>query len=141
MMELPEHLQRYPTRAAIKSLAERFDFPNHPGMQDWEYEVADPARIDEFIAAYESGELDEDERFTLMETLLESFEEQETELEDDKRWHTVLGLIETHIDLHISTVWYWSDLENDDLELCFRITPFMRAILERHKHRFIEHER
>jgi hypothetical protein len=70
---IPEHLWRSPTRAAINALALRFDLPNTQGMQDWEHEVADADRIHEFIAAYQSGQLDDDERFTLMELIIQSF--------------------------------------------------------------------
>jgi hypothetical protein len=74
-MSVPDHLRRYPTRKAIDSLAARFDLPYTPFMQDWEWEVADSDRIDEFVAGYHSGELNEDERFTLMETIIQSFED------------------------------------------------------------------
>lgn len=74
-MTVPEHLWRFPTREAIASLAIRFDVPNEPHMQDWEWEVADPARIDEYLNAYHVGELTDDERFTLMETLIQAFDD------------------------------------------------------------------
>ncbi|MCP5384447.1 MAG: hypothetical protein H6913_07510 [Altererythrobacter sp.] len=44
-------------------------------MQDWEFEVADANRIDEFLSAYQSQELTDDERFTLMEMIIQSFED------------------------------------------------------------------
>jgi hypothetical protein len=70
-MTVPEHLWRFPTEQAIASLAARFDLPNESYMQDWEWEVADPERIDEYITVYNSGELNDDERFTLMETIVQ----------------------------------------------------------------------
>jgi hypothetical protein len=42
-MTATEHDWRHPTRAAIDSLAKRFSLLNDPGMQDWEYQVADRA--------------------------------------------------------------------------------------------------
>jgi hypothetical protein len=80
---IPDHLRRYPTWAAIDALAARFGFVNEPGMQDWAWEVADPSRIDEFLAAYEDGDLSDDERFTLMDTMLQSFEDLPGQLHDD----------------------------------------------------------
>ncbi len=50
-MKIPKRLWRFPTLATIDLLAQRFNLPNHPNMQDWEYEVADPDRVDEFLAA------------------------------------------------------------------------------------------
>jgi hypothetical protein len=102
-------------------------------MQDWEWEVADPKRIDEFLRAYEGGELSDDERFTLMETILQSFEDLSRTLEADKRWLQVLALLEANIQLHIYTVWYWADLENDTT---WKVAPFLRQILEKHRGRF-----
>lgn len=127
-MNFPEPPARYPTAEAMASLAKRFDLPNHSNMQDWEYEVADSERIDEFVAAYLSGELDDDERFTLMETILQSFEELETR-ESDPRWHSLLETIASNLDLHISTVYYWARLDADNPEEMFRISPSMRTQL------------
>jgi hypothetical protein len=153
-MGVPEHLWRYPTGAAIDSLAKRFNLRNDPGMQDWEYEVSDPDRVDEFISAYESGELTDDERFTLMETILDSLRGA-TNLESDPRLQKVLGFLDENIALHIRTVCYWSIINEDDEdeseidllapkyrdpELCFTITPFVRTVLEKHKHRFASEE-
>ena len=134
-MNIPEHLWRFPTRKAIDSLAARFGLVCSTQMQDWEWEVADPARIDEFLSAYASGELDEDERFTIMETLLQSFEESEIELWSDPRWITVLNHLERNIDLHAYSAWYWSCLDSDDAQEWFRLTPHLREILARHRAR------
>lgn len=109
---VPERLWRCPTRAAIDALALRFALPNTPEMQDWEYEVADPGRIDEFIAAYRSGQLDEDERFTLMETILASFDQLDGAGHSDPRWATVRGLLEANVMLHARTIWYWASPES-----------------------------
>jgi len=134
-VSVPEHLWRFPTRKAIDSLAVRFGFPNTPQMQDWEWEVADPTRIGEFLSVYMSGELDDDERFTIMETLLQSFEESRFDLSSDPRWKTVLSELERHIDLHAYSVWYWSCLEDNEAEDWFRVTPHLREILNRHRTR------
>ena len=134
-MSVPEHLWRFPTREAIDSLAARFGFPNSPQMQDWEWEVADAARIDEFLLAYKSGELGDDERFTIMETILQSFEESDFDLSSDARWKEVLAAIEARIDLHAYSVWYWSCLDFEDPQDWFRSTPQLRGILERHRTR------
>ena len=137
-MSVPEHLWRFPTRKAIDSLAERFNLPNTPEMQDWEWEVADSERIDEFVIAYESGELDDDEKFTLMETIIQSFEELEASLSTEPRWNKVLNLIVNNIELHIYSVWYWSDLENENEDDQWRVTPYLRSILLKYKDKFAQ---
>ncbi|MEM8641247.1 MAG: hypothetical protein AAGG51_20885 [Cyanobacteria bacterium P01_G01_bin.54] len=140
--ECPSHLWRHPTRSAIDSLAKRFDLPNDEKMQDWEYEVADPDRVAEFIDAYKSGELSEDERFTIMETIIQSFEDQEKPLEENKEWQEVLRLIEINLDLHICTVWYWSLVEDEpkDKSEWWKVTPFIRPILARNCYKYTEQD-
>lgn len=133
-MGVPEHLWRFPTREAIDSLAKRFDLPNTREMQDWEWEVADAMRIDEFLGAYLSGELSDDERFTIMETLLQCFEESGCDLDLDQRWAQVVASLDTHVELHAHTVWYWS-CDDEDPAYWFRVTPWVRRILERHRTR------
>ena len=135
-MSIPEHLWRFPTRKAIDSLAKRFKLPNTIEMQDWEWEVADSDRIDEFISAYESGQLDDDEKFTLMEIIIQSFEELESSLSIEPRWWKILNIIENNIELHIYSVWYWSDLENDNEDDQWKVNPFIRSILIKYKDKF-----
>jgi hypothetical protein len=130
--DLPAHLQRHPTRAAIDRLAARLGLRNEPQMQDWEWEVADAERLDEFIALYGDPQLSEDERFTLMETIIQSCEDLGDALEGDPRWSKVQALLEEHLDLHISSVWYWAALEND-LDDAWRVSPFMRDLVEKHR--------
>ena len=125
---------RHPTRAAIDGLAARFGLRNEQNMQNWEYEVSDPDRIEEFLGAYESGELTEDERFVLMETILQSFDESEYSLTGHPLWPRILTRIEENIAVHIHTVWYWADPGNK-LEDSWRVAPAMRALLKRHHHR------
>lgn len=132
-MDVPEHLWRFPTREAIDSLAKRFGLRNVPGMQDWEWQVADPARLDEFLGAYLSGGLSDDERFTLMETLLQCFEQTHQDLDSDERWSRVMAALDAGIELHASTVWYWSCVDDEEPSGGFRITPLIRSVFERHR--------
>ncbi|MFZ6768199.1 hypothetical protein ACO0LM_14145 [Undibacterium sp. Di26W] len=141
-----DHLCRFSTKAAIDALAIRFNLPNIRGMQDWAYEVADANRIDEYLAAYDSGELSHDEKFTLMAMLLQSFWDAIDEGKSFLQitWKHFLDLLERDIDIHIYLVWYWSsvdkpeaDIENPDY--MFSISPFIRPILLRHQGKFARH--
>ena len=137
-MNIPQRLWRFPTSDAREKLAARFDFPNEPKMQDWQWEVADHERIDEFLKAYKNGELSDDERYILMETILESFGGSGEIEPPSLRWQETLGLIENNIELHIYTVCYWAclDLEKEELDLAWECAPQMRAMLNRHRAHF-----
>lgn len=139
MMTVPEHLWRFPTAEAKASLATRFDVPNEPHMQDWEWEVADPKRIDEYLSAYRSGGLSDDERFTLMETIIQAFDDLADPLDSNHRWSETLHILDENIDLHAYSVWYWSDLEYELGDETWRVTPFLRTIVDRHKGRLDPH--
>ncbi len=137
-MDLPDRLLRHPTAAAIDSLARRFKLPSTPTMQDWEYQVADSERIDEFWAAYTSGELSDDELFVLMETLIESFNLLPDDPERDARWPNVLAALDRGIHRHFCTVWYWSCVGEDDSGNWFRTTRSIREVLARHRDGFVD---
>jgi hypothetical protein len=103
-------------------------------MQDWEYEVADSNRIDEYLAVYQSGELSDDERFSLMEMLMEAFRGAD-DLATSPRFALVSNLIEASLELHLYTVWYWACMDYE-LEDAFENAPFMREIILRYPDRF-----
>jgi hypothetical protein len=121
--------RRWATTAARMSLARRFGLPYDSFSQDWEWEVADPSRFGEFLDAYESGDLDEDERFALMEMLIQCIEDMGlSSVEASPQWHSVASLLRTHAGLHAGSVRYWSCLDDRDLENCFRVSGPMRAV-------------
>jgi len=128
-MNIPNKLVRCSTREAIESLAERLELPFDDSMQDWEWEVADPNRIDEFLHLYEQGSLTDDERFALMETIIQSFEDLTHRPESDPRWGTVLDTLSLNSDLHISTIWYWASLEVKDLSDTWDVAASVRELL------------
>jgi hypothetical protein len=136
-MNIPEHLWRFPTTQSISSLSKRFNFPNTQDMQDWEWEVSDPNRIDEFIRAYISGELDDDERFTIMETIIQSFEDIGKPLNKNQQWLNVLSLIDKNLYLHIYTVWYWADEETENIQEQWQVTSYLRKILNENRDKFL----
>lgn len=119
---------RFPTTSARQLLAGRFNLPYSDQMQDWEYEVADPERFNEFLAAYQSGELTEDERFSLMEVLVQCVEDTETEGIYEIAWSSIEPLLVANFRIHRSTVAYWAQLVETDPESFFRVSIAMRRL-------------
>lgn len=127
-MILPEPKFRCPTKEAIEVLSKRFNLPNEENMQDWEWEVADSARINEFIKAYKTESLNDDEKFTLMEIIIQSFEDLNTDLNNNPNWNGILKILRTNFTLHQYTIWYWSDFVNDNNDEKWTVTDYLKKI-------------
>lgn len=133
---IPEHLVRYWSGEAIDVLARRFNLPNTPFMQDWPWEVADYRRIEEFLDAYDDDELGDDERFVLMDILIQSAEDLGSNLAQSPVWLKIQDRLDKNIALHIYHVWYWACLENEHLADAWQVAPTMRALLKKYQHQF-----
>ena len=110
-MSVPKHLWRFPTSEARESLASRLGITYTSEMQDWEWEVSDSARISEFMGIYKSNKLTDDESFSLMEVIVQSFADLDKDLSENKLWQETLKIISGRLDTHIYTVWYWSSFD------------------------------
>jgi hypothetical protein len=106
-------------------------------MQDWEWEVADPARFNEWVTVYRDEPLTDDERFTLMEMLIQCVEDlagmrqKWTTAEQMLEWHEVAELLRDRPRLHASSIAYWGlPDEDDDPEHLFRVSVGMRRVWE-----------
>lgn len=94
-------------------------------MQDWEIEVADATRIEEFLQALESDELTPDEQFTLAEVVMAS-------LDGAKRPHPAEGrfvqILVSNPTLHAHTILYWACFDSENPDRHFPATPVARAV-------------
>jgi hypothetical protein len=128
-MNFPEHLARYQMPTAIASLARRLGLRHEPHMQDWAWEVAEPTRLDEFLESYEQADLTEDERFVLMEILIQCCEDLPGDLNEDPRWNRVLRLLDENVSLHMASVYYWTQPQ-------FRVAAGVGRVLDPHRRDF-----
>ncbi|MBI3728230.1 MAG: hypothetical protein HY254_07840 [Burkholderiales bacterium] len=134
-----EHQWRCPTSEAMHALAKQLDLPPTPLAYEWHYAVADPARIEDFVVAYENLSLSDDERFTLMEVILNSvIDAADTTILEGHVWENILILIENNIALHIYSVWYYSSAEQENIADAWCIAPGMRKILLQHQDKFAQ---
>jgi hypothetical protein len=106
--------REYPTAAAIARLTEMLHLP--PGGQDWEIMVADAPRVGEFLDTYERQPLDDDERFTLMELIVASYDDllRDGGDADGRLWERPRRHLLGGFDLHGYTVQYWSLPDEDE---------------------------
>ena len=124
---------KYVTKSAIEGLVKKVNLPAPDEFsQDWEYEVSDSSRITEFLYAYENIELNKDEKFALMIIIISSFNDAMVE---GKAEENSAILIRYHLlqdnSIHKNTIYYWSMLDEDDLENCHAVTSFMREIAKK----------
>ena len=122
-----------PSTPARQSLATRFGLPYQGNMQEWEWEVADASRFQEFLDAYRHADLNEAECGSLMEVLIQCVEDllaagSHQPPESLSEWQAVAALLREHPVLHVATVDYWSCLEEPDLALCFHVTALLRPL-------------
>jgi hypothetical protein len=119
---------RYPTTAARKSLAARFGLPYADVMQDWEWEVADCKRFDEFLEAYRTQTLTDDERFSLMEILVQCAEDTVSRSDENTSWSAIEPLLLLNSSLHKATIEYWARLYSVKSGEFFRVSAKMRRV-------------
>ncbi|TQR39817.1 hypothetical protein C7Y47_01990 [Lysinibacillus sphaericus] len=120
----------YVTKSAIEGLVKKVKLPAPDEFtQDWEYEVSDSSRITEFLYAYENIKLNKEEKFALMIIIISSFNDA---IVEGKAEENSASLIRYHllqdISIHKNTIYYWSMLDEDDLENCHAVTSFIREI-------------
>ncbi|MCW3467849.1 hypothetical protein [Chitinophaga nivalis] len=119
---------RYITGTAIATLAQAFGYPNHPHMQDWEYEVSSFADLEKYMAAYVST-ADDDIRFLLMEMILETSNNKDRDFDWIAAiWPRVKALLTACFPLHAPTVYYWSCFDVEDIADTFYISAAMREL-------------
>jgi hypothetical protein len=125
---MAKHLD-HPSSTARKALAARFALPYSDEMQDWEWEVADPARFSEFLSAYTSGELDKDQAVSLMEIMVQSTEGAEVDERLESFWTALEPLLRAGRVLHAETIEYWAQPLEDSPESEFKLSGKMRVLL------------
>ena len=120
----------YVTKSAIEGLVKKVKLPAPDEFtQDWEYEVSDSSRITEFLYAYENIELNKEEKFALMIIIISSFNDA---IVEGKAEENSASLIRYHllqdISIHKNTIYYWSMLDEEDMENCHAVTAFIKEI-------------
>ncbi|MCP4440486.1 MAG: hypothetical protein GY810_16195 [Aureispira sp.] len=121
-----EPTPRYATGRAMDKIAKLLGIVRDRSMQDWTYIIADLDYIDQYWTVYNSLE-QEDERFTMMEILIEATNQIADE-EFEEYWAKLRTCLIQEIELHQFTVYYWCCFDNENLEDCFYISGPMRKL-------------
>jgi hypothetical protein len=132
--EVPYHLRRYPTKAGREALAARLGLTIDPYSQDWEWEVARAEHFPAWLAIYKEATLTDDERFSLMEMLVQCVDEMcpaytpPEQVEQRPEWRAVAALLRARPHLHASTIAYWSVFGGEWPDGQFVVSTPMRRV-------------
>ncbi|MBN9680903.1 MULTISPECIES: hypothetical protein [unclassified Corallococcus] len=116
-------------QASIARLTTALALPSNGQEQDWDVELADPARIGEFLTAYRSLPLGSDDRVALMALMLASVDRRlGSGLGVPSEWSQIANLLGAERDLHRESLEYWMCEADDEPDTWFHLTPLVRAL-------------
>ncbi|WP_149205731.1 hypothetical protein [Flavobacterium johnsoniae] len=118
---------RYGTKTAIDKIAKELNMPLDEYMQDWPYEVVNSNEIEKYIAHYRKV-IDDDEKFVVMQAIIQAAEEQEEHELFLKYWIIIQDLLKKDFHIHEYTAYYWSCFDTEDIDNCFKISIYMREL-------------
>lgn len=124
---MKEPKYRNGTGLAMKSIARKLNLPFENWMQDWPIEVVDASNIDKYIDHYKTC-IDDDEKFILMQAIIQATEEQPNEMKFSKYWQQVRPILIDDYGIHEYTIYYWSRFEAIDETECWKISEQMREV-------------
>ncbi|MDC0657618.1 hypothetical protein N6L27_06400 [Leisingera sp. SS27] len=122
---------RHHTAAAREFISTRLGLRDDPGMQDWEFEVAEVSGLPEYLALFEKVTGQKDVRFTLADMIIQAFEDTGTDLASDPQWAAFLGSLADDIEIHGSQIWSWASWDVP-LNEAWNVAPFMRTLCKVH---------
>jgi hypothetical protein len=118
------------TFAAIEKLNMLLNLPYMDWMQDWDIQLADSNRIQEFCDAYERENLDSNEKQALMALIIASYNNYLEERGNEMvLWDKIAALLRRDLDLHKPTLLYWSCDNSEEITGEFAVTPSIKALL------------
>jgi len=117
------------TGDAINYLNRVLNLPAMGCEQDWDIELADANRINEFVLFYEEESLSDDKRSALMALIIASLEDLAyAEPIDKGMWGKISKLLCLDYELHQQLIQYWSLMDKTNEEDFFEITKLMRLL-------------
>lgn len=115
-------------RETIERLCKELSLPCKGNEQDWDIELADKNRVDEFISFYNDNDLSIDMRYGTMSILPASYDDllDDTGIDRDYRWREIERMLKSDKQVFLELVDYWA-IEHEVADL-FRITPLVREV-------------
>ena len=98
--------------------------------QDWEYTLADPRYLKDYIELYKSDKTTELEKRVLGCFIIQSIDDLLPNQIHDKEVIQKLKLLENDHEIHKDEFLYWSSVDDKNEENLFYITKYIRKITQ-----------
>ena len=118
---------RFSTTSARIQVAAKLGLHYDHLWQDWEIEVANSSKIDEYLNLYASLK-DEDEKFVLMQIIFQAINDLDELVEIACYWDKIHPMLVEEYLLHRFTIRYWASLENRSPVFEWPISPYLRTL-------------
>ncbi|TJZ60058.1 hypothetical protein FAZ15_14330 [Sphingobacterium olei] len=117
-------------KEALEQLSKELSLPFTGAEQDWDIEMADSQRINDFLEFYHRRDVSTDNKVAVMSLVLASYEDflNENDLQTDESWDAINLILESEKAIFIDLINYWSLSNEFEEENIFRITPLIRSI-------------
>jgi hypothetical protein len=117
-------------KEAIESLNKNLSLPSTGMEQDWEIELADLNRIEEFVSFYKNSSLNEEEKKALMSLIVASYDDylNEKHISNEVFEREIKKLLTIDKYLFTELFDYWSLIGESNPDNYFKITPLIRNI-------------
>lgn len=98
--------------------------------QDWDLEMSNYNRIDDFINYYKQNDLPDEKKLALMSLILASYDDflNKNDLKYDDKWDEIKLELKSKKIIFDNLINYWSLSNETDRDDIFRITPLIREI-------------
>lgn len=118
------------TKQAIDTISQKLHLSTTGTEQDWDIELADSVRIDEFLTLFkQDSSLNNEQKYALMALILASCDDalQEGKLLAMESWTYIKWVLNTD-PLYQNLVDYWSIPTAENQDDLFALTPYLRSI-------------
>jgi hypothetical protein len=112
---------RCPTAKAINELSLELQLPGN--MEDWEWIVGKPEDVEKYFAHYYTL-TDDNKKFTLMDLIISKLQIRLMRIL--LSFGILKPLLKTNFAIHEYSIFYWCSFETEDINDCWKITPFVR---------------
>jgi hypothetical protein len=114
----------------LEKISKNLSLPYTGIEQDWDLEMANSKRINEFLNYYKQHALSQDEKFAIMSLILASYNDflEENNVEVDSRWKMIREILESDRSSFADLLNYWSSDGEIKKDNVFRITMLIREI-------------